>query len=338
MASYKSRWILVVPADCARDELIFFGSTIRVVRRLSVNPLVLLVENTISTEASIEEAFYVSWEKINLFSIACSLIGYGSSKVLSHVATLPSEYENLDNFDVLIPRVIFNERNECVIGQRELEAMQTALQGPYADAVICVSSALRTQSIEEKSTLMHSGCQEIAKVSGVPTIKQKCSSCDKETDTGRPATNNYIRNIFQENIDDGANLYGQFTELRHKIGHGKPISSLKEHLDAKFVIAGAQGAITHHLDRLLNFNRSIGKQAVTGLPFAIYSFSPSNGSYQAGAKSFKGEMTISQVKGNAGIQYQGYTMEYGIRTDYQVVFDPEFLGLIFGPPINDAQA
>jgi len=336
MASFKSRWVLSSPADCERDDLAFFGSTIRVVKRLSLSPLILLVENVTKDEKSIEEAYFSSWEKINLFCSAISLIGYGRSNLLSHVATLSSEYQSMEQFDVLIDNVLLQEKNDCVIVQSDLEAMQKALEGNYADASLCISYSLRARTLEERAVLLHSGCQEMAKVSGVPTIKQKCKTCGTEIDTGRYATNNYIKKLFSDNVREGDAIYKKFDKLRHKVGHGKPLSSLEEILEANSTIALAQGPIMHRLDTLLAFNRNIGKQAVTRLPVAIYSFKVAGSGFEISMKEFNGDWMLSQVHPGPELKYSGYSFEYGIKEPQ--IFDSKLLDLIFSPPIDDTKA
>lgn len=317
---YKSRWILLLP--CRIDEnLKFLDSTIEVIATLSNSPIVVLTENTFLFEGSIEEAFYLSWEKINLFTISCSYIGYGKSMLLSHVATMPGNFDDLEEFDVLIQKVINKETKSYSITQKDLSPIEDTLNSKFSDALICVASALRANSIEEKSVLMHSGCQVMATSVGVDTIKQKCTNCEHEIDSGRPATNNYIKKIFKSTKENSNALYDKFTTLRNKIGHGKPLSTLAQHNSAKFDIALAQGNVTRHLDGLINFHRTAGSQSIVGQPFSVYAFKGKSGNYQVTPKYFSGEAAISTVYDGHPELKEGYQFDYGIYTDCNFVFD-----------------
>jgi hypothetical protein len=332
MNSYNTRWIVQMPTDCTDNEIEFMESKIRVVTRLNKEPLILLIENTITTEENIENAFYASWERIDLFSIACTYIGYGQARIMSQVATLPSNYSELAEFDVLIQKIINIERKKYVINQNDLSQLEAALKGRYADALICVAAALQNPSIEEKSILMHSGCQAMAETSGVDTVKQRCPSCGALNNTGRPATNNYIKKFFINIIgkDKGKDIYKKFSILRQKIGHGKPLRTLDEHMEAKFDIAFSQGAVTHQLDNLIGFARNAGQQTITGQPFAIYKFSRKEDLINIKFKSFSGEVAYSKVSESESYPQEWHELEIAARLDYQNIFNEETMSLIFG--------
>lgn len=324
--TYRARWIM---HSCCKldDSLDFRGTTISVIGEITQTPLILLVENVLTVNGKIEDAFYESWEKMNLFCIACSYIGYGQSTIIRHVATIPTNFDQLPEFSVLVTKVINTTTKNYHVTQSDLSSIDKALDSKHSDSLMCIASALRSDSIEEKTTLLHSGCQAMAVAEGVETVKVKCTHCDQVTDTGRPATNNYIKKIFAAT---GTNsLYNTFSDLRHKIGHRRPLNSLEEHLDAKFHMASIQGYTTGNLDLLLSFTRSVGKQLITGLPYAVYKFARNSGGFQiAHPEDFSGEVAVSSVSGT-WTEKGSYTFNFGISTDYGQVFDQQLINYIF---------
>ena len=328
-SSFTSRWIISLPTKCESGKLEFLQSSFEIISPFIGVPNHFLIENITQGAFNPEEAFYASWEKINLFTIACSLIGFGQAQVKTHIATYSTNFDKHEAFDVVVPFVIQQEINEVSISQSQLQTLEEALSGNYSDAVICVASAIRTPSVEEKITLMHSGSQEMASVNSTATIKQNCKHCGEETDTGRPATNSYIRDIFTANSLDGVNTYKLFTELRHKIGHGKPIATLQQYLDARFTVAKAQGTVTHHLDSLIGLERTIGHQAVVGVPFAVYTFKRDAQTFSSSLKSYNSKVAFSKVMGKEDIPYDGYSLDFGARLDMEKIFTSEYLGYMF---------
>jgi hypothetical protein len=107
------------------------------------------------------------------------------------------------------------------------------------------------------------------------------------------------------------------------------LSSLAENSTAKFDMASIQGYVTRKLDLLLSVNRNVGKQAVTGLPYAVYTFTKVGSDFQITPQYFSGMATISAVSAIWSEGADGYNFKFGMSTDYAQIFDQNFVQYVF---------
>lgn len=338
MISYTSRWLVFLPEGTSLpDELNFQGTKIKKIAILEKQPFsLILVENIIESEKNIQDVTYESFEKMDSFSLNCSYITYAICRI-QYIATRPTNFKDMIQFNVVVTDSIFKEKKNYEIQQKDIDILEKSFTKKYNDSFICLSTAIKSPSINEKIVLTHSAAQSIATQSSTEKIITKCVKCNHENDTGRLATNNYIRDEIFNGLKDEKSkkdIHVIFTKLRNKIGHGKPFASLENEIDAKFIMGTIESAVINHLDEKIGFTRNINIKSIIDIPLSTYNFeivsSDEKGlNFNISPTEFNVEMLLPKINDNKNTNFEFQIGIIGFQDIINKVFTNEKMGFIF---------
>jgi len=144
----------------------------------------------------IYEAFSLLYNEVNSFLDRLSVVSYGSGRIAHILSICPTSVFPGQEFDIAIPQFsIHRETRPIKLESLHLESEFTPEQQRWSRLL---RNGLSSLSEEEKYINYYSLLEEIARQESEENIVTKCTNpeCLKEVDTGRKATNKFIKGIF----------------------------------------------------------------------------------------------------------------------------------------------
>lgn len=170
----------------------------------------------------IYEAFALLYNEVNSFLDRLSLVSYGSGEIVQIFSICPFSVLPGQEFEIAIPQFSTHRKTRPIeLESLHLESEFTPEQQRWSRLL---RNGLSSSSEEEKYINYYSLLEEIARQESEEYIVTKCTNpeCHKEFNTGRKATNNYIKGILQNHKLD-SDLVKKAPALRNKIAHGGAI-------------------------------------------------------------------------------------------------------------------
>lgn len=167
----------------------------------------------------IYEAFALLYNELNNFLDRISLVSYGSVTIVQIFSICPDSILAGHEFDIAIPQFSTQRKTKAI--QLESLHLKSVFSPEQQRWTRLLRSGLNSSSEEEKFINYYSLLEEIARQESEEYIVTKCtnSECLKEVNTGRKATNNFIRGVLKNhNLDK--ELVKKAPVLRNKIAHG----------------------------------------------------------------------------------------------------------------------
>lgn len=167
----------------------------------------------------IYEAFALLYNELNNFLDRITLVSYGSGTIVQIFSICPASISPGHEFDIAIPQFSTQRKTKAVLLESlNLKSEFTPEQQRWTRLL---RNGLNSSSEEEKFINYFSLLEEIARQESEDYIITKCTNpeCLKEVNTGRKATNNFIKGVLQNHNLDKA-LIKKAPELRNKIAHG----------------------------------------------------------------------------------------------------------------------
>lgn len=166
---------------------------------------------------NILEAFAFLHNEINNFLDRISLSSYGWASIQNILSIGPDKVKPNDKFEIAIPQFIIH-RKTANLDLSNLKS-NVELNSSQQRWVRLLRLGLNASSEEEKFICYYSLLEEIAREESAEFIVNTCKKCSAEVNTGRKATNNFIRDMMKKH-DVDRDLTDKASELRNKIAHG----------------------------------------------------------------------------------------------------------------------
>lgn len=164
---------------------------------------------------SIEAAYIRAQDKIEEFIDRFSFVSY-SVGILKQCLSVSKEYVEIGKPFEIIYTHYFKHRTLNSISSINLNFDLDEKQRHF---LRLLKVGMISNNYEEKLLRFYALIEQIALDESEETIKQTCSNCGVEKDTGNKKTNNYIHKILEPFGFSKKDL-GNITTLRNKIAHG----------------------------------------------------------------------------------------------------------------------
>ncbi len=171
----------------------------------------------LDTQEDIFEAFAFLYDEVNNFLDRVSFTSYGWANILQILSIAPNKVAPNEEFDMALPQVdiyrktinlnLINTKNEININFAQQRWLRLLRLG------------LNAYSEEEKFISYYSLLEEIAREESNEFILNICKKCGTQVNTGRKATNNFIKDLMKKH-GMKQELVDKAPEIRNKIAHG----------------------------------------------------------------------------------------------------------------------
>ena len=163
------------------------------------------------------DAFAVLYEELNLFIDKIALITYGQSYYLKIISISPNKVNFNEPFEIAFPHIAKNRKTRN-LNLYDLQ-LENELSFENHRLIRLLRNGLNTSSSEEKFLNYYTILEEIARNDSEEMIINTCDKCGNKVNTGRKATNNFIKSILTKYHVD-SKVIKMASELRNKIAHG----------------------------------------------------------------------------------------------------------------------
>lgn len=184
----------------------------------SIPPNLRYCDIVLSDEVKdIFEAYALLYDKLNSFLDRLSLASYGKSAINSVLSIAPKSVSSNEKFEIAFPQYKI-ERKTINIKLPSLK-YDTEITPEQQRWERLLRLGLNAISEEEKYISYYSLLEEIARNESSEFIVNTCENCQHEINTGRKATNNFIKTLMKKyGVDD--QLIKKAPNIRNKIAHG----------------------------------------------------------------------------------------------------------------------
>ena len=166
---------------------------------------------------TIDEAFSLLYDRLQGLLDRLSLISYGQSYLKTILSICPATVSVGQEFQIAIPQ--YRLERKTVPASLDLTLPLANLSDASERWIRLLRFGLNSASEEDRYISYYSLLEEVARAEGTEKIATICINCNFKTDTGRPATQNFIKDILlSHNIDE--ELTKQAPKYRNKIAHG----------------------------------------------------------------------------------------------------------------------
>ncbi len=179
-------------------------------------------------ENDIYSAYTFLYETLNEFLDRFSTVSYGKTFIREVISITKDKVNYGEVFELALPQFsIGRELSSINLNDlkfnKDIEDNQKRWERLFR-------LGLNSNSPEEKYISYYSLLEEMAKFYSKEKILNECPKCKKKTDTGRIATNKYIKNLLiAYNVDK--KLEGKASLIRNKIAHGGGTKSKQFYAD-----------------------------------------------------------------------------------------------------------
>ena len=166
------------------------------------------------------EAFAILYDKLNTLLDRISVVSYGKSFMRDILSVVPASIKPNETFEIAIPQFIIDRKTKnipmsCLGLSSEVDKNSQRLER-------LMRLGLNSTSEEEKYINYYSLLEEIARSDSDDYIINICANCNHKVNTGRKATNNFIKSVLKNHSVD-TKLANKVFEIRNKIAHGGAI-------------------------------------------------------------------------------------------------------------------
>jgi hypothetical protein len=174
---------------------------------------VLLFDNM----TDILDAFAFLYNEINGFLDRVSLASYGWASIHDILSIAPDKVKPNEEFEIAFPQFSINRKTINL----NLSNLKSKVELNFSQQrwARLLRLGLNASSEEEKFICYYSLLEEIAREESSEFIVNTCKNCNTQVNTGRKATNNFIKNLMKKH-DMEFDLVDKAPEIRNKIAHG----------------------------------------------------------------------------------------------------------------------
>ena len=179
-------------------------------------------------ENDIYSAYTFLYETLNEFLDRFSTISYGKTIIKEIISITKAKVDYGEIFELAFPQFRIR-RKLSSINLNDLK-FDKSIENNQKRWERLFRLGLNSNSPEEKYISYYSLLEEMAKFYSKEKILNECPKCKKKTDTGRIATNKYIKNLMiNYNVDK--KLQEKASLIRNKIAHGGGTKSKQFYAD-----------------------------------------------------------------------------------------------------------
>lgn len=185
----------------------------------------------------ISEAFAILYDQLNTLLDRVSVVSYGGAMIRKILSVAPASIKLDEEFEMAIPQHSANRTTNSI--KLEWLKLGAGVDKIYLRLERLMRLGLNSISEEEKFISYYSLIEEIAKYDSTDYVINTCVKCNNQVNTGRKATNNFIKLLLQQHgVED--KLVKIAPEFRNKIAHGgatknkefyATVASLNSHLE-----------------------------------------------------------------------------------------------------------
>lgn len=163
------------------------------------------------------EAFAFLYDEINNILDRVSLASYGWATIHSILSIAPDKVKPKEEFEIAFPQ--FSTHRKTV--NLDLENIKSGIEINFTQQRWgrLLRLGLNASSEEEKFICYYSLLEEIAREESSEFIINTCGNCGAQVNTGRKATNNFIKSLMKKHGME-SKLVDKAPEIRNKIAHG----------------------------------------------------------------------------------------------------------------------
>lgn len=185
----------------------------------------------------ISEAFAILYDQLHRLLDRISVVSYGGTMMHKILSVAPASIKPNEEFELAFPQLSANRKTKSI--RMEWLKLGAGIDQTYQRLERLMRLGLSAISEEEKFISYYSLIEEIARNDSTEYIVTTCDSCKCQVNTGRKATNNFIKSLLQKyGVED--KLAKKAPEIRNKIAHGgaaknkefyATVASLNSHLE-----------------------------------------------------------------------------------------------------------
>jgi hypothetical protein len=166
---------------------------------------------------NIFDAFAILYEELNVFIDRIALITYGQTLYTNILSIGPNRVVVNETFEIAFPHFskIRKTKNLNINSLR----IEDELTFENQRLLRLFRNGINTNSTEEKFINYYTALEEIARIESDEMIINTCGECGNKVNTGRKATNNFIKSILTSHAVE-PKVIKMAGELRNKIAHG----------------------------------------------------------------------------------------------------------------------
>ncbi len=195
------------------------------------------------------EAFALLHNKLNCFLDRLSLVSYGKSGINNILSIAPESVKPNEEFEIAFPQITINRKTINIkLSDLKYDIEVTPEQQRWERLL---RLGLNATSEEEKYISYYSLLEEIARNESNESIVTTCTNCQHKVDTGRKATNNFIRDLMEKHGID-KKLIKKAPKIRNKIAHGGAEKSKLFYLDVATINSHLEEVCLLELEGRLN--------------------------------------------------------------------------------------
>lgn len=187
---------------------------------------------------SIEDAYIKGQDFIDEFIDRFCFISYSSAIVNQCVSVSKESVKLNEEFEIIYVHY-FKQRKLNNIDLNKIDFQLNDQQKRY---LRLLRSGILATNFEEKLLNFFTVLEQIALEESKETIKNTCSNCGNENDTGNKKTNNYIKQILEKFSFTSSDVK-KITEYRGKIAHGGGKRNQKYYLDVNKYAIQLEGPV-----------------------------------------------------------------------------------------------
>ena len=165
----------------------------------------------------IGEAFSTLYDKLQGFLDRMSFVSYGQTFLRSILSICPASVRPEQEFQIALPQ--YSVERKTVPVTLDLTLPIAGLSSERERWIRLLRLGLNSASEEDRYISFYSLLEEVARLESQESIKNTCRECGHQVDTGRVATNNFIRDLLL-NYSIDQELVKLAPEYRNKIAHG----------------------------------------------------------------------------------------------------------------------
>lgn len=200
----------------------------------------------------IDEAFAILYNETNNFLDRISMVSYGLALLQSIYSICPESVKNGQEFDIALPQFSTNRKTN----QINLENLnyKSEISPEQQRWIRLIRNGLNSSSEEDKYINYYSLLEEIARFESEEYIITKCTNpkCLTEVNTGRIATNNFIKKLLNNHKIEKKQI-NKAAGLRNKIAHGGAIKDKNYLKDLRLIGSHLEEVCLLELEKRLPF-------------------------------------------------------------------------------------
>lgn len=266
-SDWRTRMLVIVNATLDGEIFPFTNAGIRVLSHPEGGPGCYLIECYVRRAdfPVIKDAFYYSIDRLNEFLGTISIIINAPIVNREILSICPMRVAAREEFDMLIPADFSYDTTPVVIKPSDLAAFTKLIDNRhYREAIRQVSTALNSDSIEEKFLLYFSAFERVAEAESTEKLYSICPECEHKTERG-VATTNYIKNVMMS-YGTKKKEFDTIRSNRGKVAHGSGGRDNKFFQEIREQSSNVESILLAELSKKLGFPIKMASKADFEMP------------------------------------------------------------------------